>query len=106
MKELYELKEKLCDELKSYGKKDMSAGSLDVIDKLTHTIKNLDKIIDHGEDGYSGVYGRSYARPRRYSNGYSYNSNLITGLNDLMNEAKDERTKHEIEKFIDKIETM
>ena len=45
MSELYELKEKLCDELKSYGKKDMTAGSLDVIDKLAHAIKNIDKII-------------------------------------------------------------
>ena len=90
MKELYEIKEKLCDELKEYGKKDMSAGSLDVVDKLTHTIKNLDKIIEtYEEEGYSGSYnrmpnydyamatdGRSYARGRnarrdsmgRYSN--------------------------------------
>ena len=45
MRELYELKDKLCDELKEYGKKDLSNGTLDVVDKLTHTIKNLDKII-------------------------------------------------------------
>ena len=79
MKELYELRDKLCDELKQYGKKDMSAGSLDVVDKLTHTIKNLDKIIEkYEEEGYSGrmpngMYdgnyvmasdGRSYARGR------------------------------------------
>ena len=46
MHELYELKEKLCDELKEYGRKDMSAGTLEVVDKLTHTIKNLEKIIE------------------------------------------------------------
>ena len=57
MKELYELRDKLCDELKQYGKKEMSAGSLDVIDKLAHTIKNVDKIIENGNaDGYSGDY--------------------------------------------------
>lgn len=66
MKELYELKEKLCDELKSYGKKDMSAGTLDVVDKLSHTIKNLDKIIEkYEEEDYSGRYPS-----RTYNNDY------------------------------------
>lgn len=72
MNELHELKEKLCDELKEYAHKDMSAGSLDVIDKLAHAIKNIDKIID-GHEGYSGRYpdgrmydsGRSYGRDSR-----------------------------------------
>ena len=45
MHELYELKEKLCDELKEYGSKDLSAGTLDVVDKLAHAVKNIDKII-------------------------------------------------------------
>lgn len=101
MKELHELKEKLCDELKVYGKKEMSAGSLDVIDKLAHAVKNIDKIIENYEDeGYSNrMYsneGRSYARGRgsnanrdargRYStrqynsrnsyDGYSYNDEM------------------------------
>lgn len=63
MKELYELKEKLLEELKGYGKKDMSAGSLDVIDKLAHATKNLGKVIEdcEEEEGYSSRYGgRSY----------------------------------------------
>ena len=54
MHAIYELKEKLCDELEEYGEKKLDAGSLDVIDKLAHTIKNLDKIIEcYEEDGYS-----------------------------------------------------
>ena len=62
MHELYELKEKLMDELKEYGSKDeMTAGTLEVVAKLAHTIKNLCKIIEDAE-GYSerGSYG-SYA---------------------------------------------
>lgn len=122
MKELYELKEKLCDELKEYGHKDMSAGSLDVVDKLAHTIKNLDKIIENYEGGYSGNYvdgrmydGRSYARnrdargrysSRGYSRNYSYSGDMIHELNDLMEEAPDERTKQEFKRFIQKIESM
>lgn len=59
MHELYELKEMLCKELEEYGKKgDLSTGSLDVVDKLAHTVKNLGKIIEmyDEEDEYSGAY--------------------------------------------------
>lgn len=62
MDAIYELKEKLCDELEEYGDKKLDAGSLDVIDKLAHTIKNLDKIIEtYEENGYSSMmYDGSY----------------------------------------------
>lgn len=90
MDAIYELKDKLCDELEEYGDKKLDAGSLEVIDKLAHTIKNLDKIIEtYEEDGYSsmmydGSYddgmngqsmrGGSYARGGRgsYEGGRSY----------------------------------
>ena len=115
MKELYELKDKLCDELKEYGKKDMSAGSLDVVDKLAHTIKNIDKIIQSHEDGASGYYPYddrsyrgSYARRRdsmgRYSSyGYSRHS-LTEKLRELMDEAPDDKTRSEIQRLVDKME--
>lgn len=114
MKELYELKDKLCEELKEYGKKDMSAGSLDVVDKLTHTIKNLDKIIENYDDGYSnysGDYsrrnGNSYRDSRgRYSNNYSYHNDMVGELRHLMNDAPDERTRQEFQSFIRKMESM
>ena len=64
MHELYELKEMLCKELEEYGKKgELTTGSHDVVDKLAHTIKNIDKIIEakEGEEGeYSGYGGGSY----------------------------------------------
>ena len=123
MKELYELKEKLTDELKQYGKKEMSAGSLDVVDKLTHTLKNLDKIIEsHVDNEYSKRYHNDYgydeyrdeARGRnakrdsmgRYSRGYSYNDEMIHELKELMEEAPNETTKQEFKRFIQKIESM
>ena len=64
MHELYELKEKLMNELAEYGKQDeMTSSTLDVVDKLAHTIKNLCKIIDDME-GYSerGSYDGSMRR--------------------------------------------
>ena len=93
MHEMYELKEMLCDELAKITKKgELSAGSLDAVDKLTHSIKSIDTIIAMDEysedDGMSyegsrggnrgGNRGRSYARGRnrtsdgRYSGGGFY----------------------------------
>ena len=57
MHKIYELKDKLCEELEEYGDKKLDAGSLEVIDKLAHTVKNLDKIIEKYEDeDYSSAY--------------------------------------------------
>lgn len=81
MHELMELKEKLCKELEEYGTKELSAGTLDVVDKLSHAIKNLDKIIENYDEEYSGdmmgnrmMGGTSYARGgnRGGSRGGSY----------------------------------
>lgn len=61
MQELYDLKEKLCKELKEYGKKEkLDAPSLQVIDTLAHALKNVCKVIESyetEEDGYSNSYG-------------------------------------------------
>lgn len=132
MHEIYELKERLCDELKEYGKKgDLDVGTLDVVDKLSRTVKNLGKIIDkmeeaeysydggtmHTDGMYSGRYsrGRNYSGARRrdsrgrYSRrgGYSMdNKEMIEELRDLMNDAPDDRTRQEFQSFIDKMERM
>ena len=62
MHEIYELKEKLMKELGEYGSQEMTAGSLQVIDTLAHTIKNLCKIIEAAEEeeGGSSYRGSSY----------------------------------------------
>lgn len=66
MHKLQELKEMLCDELEKYSSKDITSGTLEVVDKLSHAIKNLDKIIEkyegesYGYGNYGGSYGGSY----------------------------------------------
>lgn len=66
---IYELKDKLMKALEEYGGKEMSAGSLEVIDKLAHAIKNICKIIDAAEEEeYSQRGGGNYA----YDGGGSY----------------------------------
>lgn len=131
MKELYELKDMLLDKLKEYSKKgELTSSSLDVVDKLSHATKNLCKIIEdaESENGYSGAnsyyddrsYG-SYARGGRgrggnarrdsmgrYSrDGYSRDSGeLIRELRELMDDAPDDKTRQEFQRFIQKMEQM
>ena len=95
MNELHELRRRLCEELMSYNKKDMSAGSLDVIDKLAHAIKNIDKIIEASDGG-------EYSRGR----GYSYHNDMVGELRSLMNRAPDDRTRREFQSFISRMESM
>ena len=103
MKELHELKERLVDELAEYGKKDLTAGNLEVIDTLAHATKNVCKIIE--DEGYSGTYGgytdgRSYKRDGmgRYSR-----IGLKDKLHDLMDEAPDDRTRMEIKRLYERM---
>lgn len=136
MHKIYELKDKLCDELEEYSDKKLDAGNLAVIDSLSHTIKNLDKIIEKYEDeDYSSAYddgmtGGSYERGgNRYGSRYamargdgrgrgrnakrdsmgrysSDNRMMVDELRELMNDAPDERTKMEFKRFIEKMEQM
>jgi hypothetical protein len=69
MAKMEELREMLCEELDKITKKgELSAGSLDVVDKLTHSIKSIDTIIAMEDAGYSSddysIRGNSYARGR------------------------------------------
>lgn len=72
MDKLYDIKEKLCEELEEYARKqELGAGDLEVLHKLTDTIKNIDKIaMLEGEDGYSqGADGRyPYDQGSSYAN--------------------------------------
>ena len=137
MHKIYELKEQLCDELEEYGGKgELDMSTLEIVDKLSHTIKNLDKIIEsYEEEEYSsrgsynyrdggsyergrGSYERggrgrsSYARGRRrdgmgrYSRNMSYDSDMVMELRELMNEAPDEQTRQEMQRLISKMENM
>ena len=127
MHKLYDLKDMLCEELEEYadkGKLDM--GGLEIVDKLAHAIKNIDKIIDK-EDGYSerrysergmyegnyrGSYGDSYGRDgystrrgrgrnaRRDSMGRYASADMRMEIERLMDEAPDEETRMKLERFM------
>ena len=128
MHRLEELKEMLCEELEEYGSKEkLDMGGLEIVDKLAHAIKNIDKIIDK-EDGYSerrysergmydgrgsyaDSYGDSYGRystrrgrtgnVRRESMGrYARATDMRMEIERLMDEAPDEETRMKLERFM------
>ena len=71
MKSLYELKDKLHDELDEISRKpELGAGDLEIIHKLTDTIKNIDKICMLEEEGgySSAVDDMDYGRGSSYAN--------------------------------------
>ena len=88
MNEMHELREKLCNELKAYDHQEMSPASLEMIDKLAHAIKNIDKIIEYNNGGYSK------------------RSSAIPELRRMMDSAYDERTRQEIGNTIMRLESM
>ena len=74
MHKLLELKEMLMEQLEQYSSKELSVGTLDVVDKLAHAIKNLDKIIESYEEEEYSNRGGSYEDGGRGGNrgGMSY----------------------------------
>ena len=117
MKHWDELRESLCRELDEIAEKgELSAGDLDTVDKLTHTLKNLDKIMMGGEysnagDWYAmGNYGErpgyrdsvSYRGRKRDSMGrYSRSDareDMAEKLRRMVDDAPDSRTRDALEK--------
>lgn len=130
----YDAKEMLHKELEEIVRKgELSAGSLDTIDKLLNSIKNACKIImydEYAEDSdYSSRDGYSYARGeqrrdargrysrardgrrinRRYSrDGYSYDdgekAEKVELLREMMNEVNSEEERRALQKIIRRID--
>lgn len=130
---MHKLIEYVCnelDELERKADKDgkLSMAEMQYVDVLAHTKKNLlkaDEMMEESEysnammpytDG-SYRYPRSYARGRRNarrdsmgrysSNGYSRaGEDMVQELREMMQDAPDERTRQEFQRFISKMEQM
>ena len=131
MKHMEELREMLCRELDEISRGPLDLGSLDVINKLTHSIKSIDTIMAMEERGgysregsnrsyegsYDGAYdGASYRRGRsattgryisrassRYSRDYSRDDGMKEKLEELLQDAPDDKTRQELQRLIDKM---
>lgn len=132
MEYMYELKDKLCKELDEIARKgELGAGDLEIIHKLTDTIKNLDKVEMLEDGGYSqagdweadmrGTYGRgsSYRGRKRDSMGrYSRDGRMMRGgysrhdakeammdqMEDLMAQAGSEKEREAIRRCMNQLE--
>ena len=130
MHKMEELREKLVKELEELSSKgELSMGSLDAIDKLTHSIKSIDTILSMS--GYSGdEYAYDYSRGRSYKrdsmgryardnysrdnysrarsyDGYSRDDSkreISETLKELSRTAKDGESKRMIEEWMREIE--
>ena len=98
----------------------ITTGDLDIINKLTHSMKSLVTICamleDEEEGGYSGrgyAYRRGerrdgyggrggYMARERRDGGYS-RTDIREHLNDMMNDAPDENTRMEIRRVIERM---
>lgn len=71
MEKLHDIKKSLCETLDTFsGKKDLNSSELDAVQKLTSSIKNIEKIIMFDEaKKYSGDHGGNYSGT--YSGNYS-----------------------------------
>ena len=135
MRYIEDLKEMLCDELdKIASKGELTAGTLDTVQKLTHSLKSVETIM--AMEGYGDSYddwsyedgsyerggnrggGRSNRRGRdsmgRYtSRSYARNGRsrrMYSGddmeqkITELMNEADDPKVRQALQKALDKME--
>ena len=80
-KNLYDLREMLCEELDEYNrdaKNGLNERALDTVHKLTDTIKNIDKImmLEDGDYSRTGEWEAdmrgNYGRTENYNRGNSY----------------------------------
>ena len=117
MHEVKRLRDKLCHELDEYAKVDkLDMPTLQTIDTIAHSVKNLNKILDredkteysegprvHGTYSFGDRNMGDWRLDDRYAMG---SRSMINRLYDMMNEARDEKVRHEFQKFIDRMERM
>ena len=109
---MYDLKNMLCDELDEIARKgELSTGDLDVVDKLTHSIKSLVTIMAMDEGGYSGARRRDsmgrYADGRYYDDGENdggYSGRRYYERRYSRDEGKSHMT-HQLEKMMEEATT-
>lgn len=119
------------EKLESSGN-NLTGDDLSYIDKLTHSIKSIKTTMammdSEGYSGYGGNMGGnmggnsgryyqgnysgrgrrrdSMGRYSRSRGRYSGNDEMVDQLRELMEDAPDDRTRQEFQKFISKVESM
>lgn len=102
MDKLYELRDTLCEALKSYAGREVSASTITMADTLAHAIKNIDKIILMSEKEASYLRGTDddYWAERRVKR----HTSKANDLNEMVKNIPDQTTRSIVEAIIEKIE--
>lgn len=129
MEKMERLRDMLCEELDNITEQgDITTGSLDIINKLTHSIKSIDTIMAMEEASYDGSYRDGSYRDGSYYDGYSRRGSYARGrrnarrdnrgrysrtdskeqiaeqLEDIMDETTDPSVKQALQKALSHIE--
>lgn len=110
---MHKIKEMLYRELEEYANVErLSGGSLEMIHKITDTIKNIDKIEMLEEGGeYSRDGGNSYGRDggSSYNRGYSRHDgkqHMMQRMEEMMHEAENDRERDVLRRCMDQLGKM
>lgn len=117
MKNLHEIREMLMNELRNTTEGNaLTFDKLKVIDLLTHSIKSIDTINAMQESGYSNTYRNTGNRYYEYrdnrtdrDNRYSRDdarSNMIMRMEDMLDEAANDREREAIRKAMEQLKHM
>ena len=130
MQELYDIKDDYIKELKKYKGKEINIQTLEIVDTLAHTIKNLCKIIEfcekesygrhmsmnYGANNYNANYGNNYGYvPEMYGaqgrvpgaardsmGRYAAGNDMMSELNSLAMSMPDEQSRQAIQNVMSK----
>ena len=127
MNALYVLRDMLCNELEGIVSSNQGNIPLDIVDKVTHSLKSVETIIAMKEgtgkynyNDYKSNYNNSYGR-NTGSYGYNkmnYNRNymgrsygdskeeMMSELHEMMNNAKSEQERQAFQQFINQMQNM
>lgn len=121
---LEKIREQLCDELDEIARKgELGSGDLELVHKLTDTVKNIDKICMLEDSGYSGAgeweadmrgtYGRgsSYAnRGKHYVRGHYSRTDarerMREQLSSMLHDTDDEPTREALRRCISQLDAV
>lgn len=98
------LEEKYCDELQEFADQELTMSNLEIIHKLTDTIKNIKKILSMDDMGgrysrYEGNVNTTNSMRRGMSRNYSYDSDM--GMAESHRRySRDDDSIHQLQKLL------
>lgn len=112
-KALNKIEDMLCDELEKIAEQgELTAGSLDTVDKLTHSLKSIETILAMKDSGYSNDVRPRYTshysdNGGRWSRMYSRDEEqgrMVERLRDMLDETSSDKARTALKNCISQME--